>query len=281
MLPATGYAMRDANRPYADERAWNGVEIDFQMASDPLRIEPYLTGLSFDYVSLHTLDLSIASPHAPARSYLDALVMVAEENGAVAISDHLGFTHGTPGGANVGHVMAPPCTEAALDATCRNIEIIQRHFGDRKFYVENLAHFFLMHGTMAEATFIRRMLERTGCGLLLDVTNAYANERNFGHNAEAFIREVVPAADRLQMHLAGGFLDARTAWYVDSHSEPVPAEVWRLYRLALELGRGKVDAAFIERDWNAPTEGGWRAEVRQVRRIARETERMELVEVAS
>ena len=31
------------------------------------------------------------------------MTAVAQENGAVAITDHLGFTHGEPGGANVGH----------------------------------------------------------------------------------------------------------------------------------------------------------------------------------
>jgi len=36
------------------------------------------------------------------------------------------------------------------------------------------------------------------------------------------------------------------------------------------LGRGKVDAVFIERDQNFPDETGWRSEVREVRRIAEE-----------
>src|SRR5262245_46866748 len=169
MLPATGYALRDENRPYVDDPAWNGIEIDYQRASHPLRIEPCLSGLSFDYVSVHAMELSVCSPDPPDPRYLDALVEVAEENGAVAITDHLGFTHAKRGGAGVGHVMTPPLSNEALDATCCNIEIIQRHFGDRRLFIENLAHFFLLPGTLPEAEFICRMLERTGCGLLLDV----------------------------------------------------------------------------------------------------------------
>src|SRR3569623_2128695 len=126
MLPAIGYAMREQNRPCADEPTWTGVEFDFQRACHPLRMAPYLAGLNFDYVSVHALDLSIASPDAPLQSYLDALVAVAEENGAQAITDHLGFSHGEQGGPSVGHVTAPPCTVEALDATCRNIDLIQR-----------------------------------------------------------------------------------------------------------------------------------------------------------
>jgi len=273
MPPATGYALRDENRPYANDPAWNGIEIDFQRASHPLRTEPCLSGLHFDYVSVHALELSVCSPEPPEARYLDALVEVAEENGAVAITDHLGFTHAQRGGAGVGHVMTPPLSLEALDATCSNIDLIQRRFGDRRLFIENLAHFFLLPGTLDEADFIRRMLERTGCGLLLDVTNAYANQRNFNVDATEFIRAVLPAADRVQMHLAGGYYDDRFGRYIDSHSEPIPQEVWDLYRLALKLARGKIDAVFIERDWKFPTETGWRSEVHRVRELASLTER--------
>ena len=272
MLPAIGYAMREQNRPCADEPTWTGVEIDFQRACRPLRMAPYLAGLNFDYVSVHALDLSIASPDAPLQAYLDALVAVAEENGAQAITDHLGFSHGEQGGPSVGHVTAPPCTVEALDATCRNIDLIQRHFGDKRFYVENLAHFFVLTGEMPEAEFVQRMLSRTGCGLLLDVTNAYANQVNFGADALEFIQAVMPAASRVQMHLAGGYYDEDFGRYIDSHSQAVPDEVWSLFRAALDLGRGKIDAVFIERDWKFPSEAGWRSELRRVRTIVEQAE---------
>jgi uncharacterized protein (UPF0276 family) len=268
MLPATGYALRNENRPYSDDPAWTGVEIDFERAYHPLRTEPLLQGLTFDYVSLHTLELSVASPHGPDPKYLDALMEIAHENGAVAITDHLGFTHGARGGAGVGHVMAPPFTQVALDATCRNIEFLQRRFRGFQFYLENLAHFFEWKGEFDEIDFMIGLLQRTGCGLLLDITNAYANERNFGSNTGEFMRAVVPAASRLQMHLAGGYFDERWGRYVDSHSEAIPEEVWSLYLEALALGRGKVDAVFIERDWKFPREEGWRSEVHRARQLA-------------
>lgn len=272
MPPAIGYAMRQDNLSVIDEPAWTGVEINFQEANNPLRPVPYLHGSSFEYASVHALHLSVASPEPPPLSYLDALTAVAQENGAVAITDHLGFTHGEPGGANVGHVTAPGWTPAALDAVCRNIDFIQKRFGRFALYLENLAHFFIFRGTMSEADFLGRVLEKTGCGLLLDVTNVYANAVNFGHDARAFIREVVGRAPRVQMHLSGGVVDTRNRRYLDTHSEPIPDAVWDLYRHALTVGRGKVDAVFIERDWNAPDEEGWRSEVRRVRQVALEVE---------
>ena len=269
MPPAVGYALREQNLALVGEPAWTGVEIDFQRANHPLRVKPYLDGLAFDYVSVHTLDLSVCSPQPPRGDYLDALLAVAEENGADAITDHLGFTHGEPGGPAMGHVTSPPWTGAALDATCRNVEFLMRRFAPLDFFVENLPHYFCFRGTMSEADFVRRLLERTGCGLLLDVTNVYANVRNHGLDGPAFVERVVPAARRLQIHLAGGFVDPQSGLYIDSHTEPIDDPVWDLLRLALRLGRGKVDAVFIERDANFPTEEGWSAEIRQVHRAAR------------
>ncbi|HVX16029.1 MAG TPA: DUF692 family protein [Pirellulales bacterium] len=267
MLPFTGYAMREQNRAFADDPAWTGVEIDFQRANYALRVDPYLHEHSLEYVSVHALELSVASVEPPRWRYLAELAAVAEENGAVAISDHLGLNDARRGGPAVGHVIAPPCTRAALDAVCRNVDLIQRFIGDKQFFLENLSHFFLWPGEMDEVEFVCRVLERTGCGLLLDVTNAYADELNFGFDASAFVRATVGCASRLQMHLAGGFIDPKSGRYVDSHSEPIPEPVWNLCREALELGRGKFDALFIERDWNFPTEDGWRDELRQLRQV--------------
>jgi uncharacterized protein (UPF0276 family) len=123
---------------------------------------------------------------------------------------------------------------------------------------------------MSEQEFLARVLERTGCGWLLDVTNVYANARNFGYDARAFIREVMPLAPCVEMHLAGGYYHEAWNLYIDSHSEPIPDDVFELYRFALDVGRGKVQSVFVERDANFPDEAGWRGEIRKVRQIAEE-----------
>lgn len=270
MTPAIGYALWEENRHVLDDPALNAVEITFERADDPLLPGRILEDADLDYVSIHSLKLSLASPEPPAPSYIGAIRALADENGADAVSDHLGFTRDGTGGVELGHFAPPPFTAAALDATCRNIDLIQDYFRGRPFFLENIAALFHFHGTMSEADFLTRVLERTGCGWLLDVTNLYANARNHGFDAAAFLRQVIPAAPRLQMHLSGGYFDAEAGRYIDSHSRPVPDEVWDLYRQALELARGKVDAVFIERDQDFPDEAGWRAEGREARRIAEE-----------
>ena len=268
MLPAIGYGIRPENRPVLDDPAITGVEITLEHADDPLRVDRFIGPQELDYVSVHALEMSVASPEPPATRYLDTLRAIAEENGARAISDHLGFTRDGNSGVGMGHFAPPPYTAAALDATCRNLDLIQARFRDLPFFLENIAYLFQFQGMMTEAEFLVRVLERTGCGWLLDVTNVYANARNHGYDAYEFIRQVMPAAPQVQMHLSGGFYDKKSRTYLDSHSEPIPQPGWDLYRFALEQGWGKVEAVFIERDDNFPTEQGWRDEVRQARRIA-------------
>jgi len=270
MSPAIGYAIREQNRPVLSDPAINAAEITFERANDPLRVDRYVRDQDFDLVSVHALKLSVASPEPPAAHYLDALRAIALENGAESVSDHLGFTRDGDNGVEMGHFAPPPYTEAALACTCRNIEAVQAHFGDLRFYLENIAYLFQFEGTMTEAEFLRRVLRATGCGWLLDVTNVYANGMNFGYDPYEFIEDVMPAASSVQIHLAGGFYDSRANMYIDSHSHPIPDAVWDLYRFALEMAHDRATAVFIERDQNFPDENGWRQEARQAREIAEE-----------
>jgi len=268
MLPATGFNVRPENRRVLDDPAITGVELTFERTDDPLRVRRYLGNQEFDYVGIHALKLSPASPERPRRDYVEALRAIALENGAVSISDHLGFTRGTSNGVEMSHFAPPPYTETALDATCRNVEFLMREFDGLHFYIENIAYPFRFEGTMSEAEFLIRLIQRTGCGWLLDVHNVYANAINHNYDARAFISDIAPVTERIEMHLAGGFFDERTGFYVDSHSEPISEDVWDLYRFSLQTAGQRVQGVFIERDQNFPEDDGWREEVRTARRIA-------------
>lgn len=271
MRPFIGYALREQNRRIvSDEAAINAVEITFERADDPLRVDRHLGDADFGYVSVHALKLSPGSPDPPARQYLEEIKSVVLENEASAVSDHLGFTRDSENGIELGHFAPLPPTLAALDVACRNVDHIQRYFHPLPFFLENIAYLFRLEGNLTEADFLNRLLRRTGCGWLLDVTNVYANSVNFQFDPYEFIAQVMPAASRVQMHLAGGFFDPTADRYIDSHSEPIPETVWHLYRYALHQAADKVDAVFIERDQNFPDDEGWREEIRNARRIAEE-----------
>ena len=273
MLPATGYALREQNRYILDDPAINAVEITFERADDPLRVDRYIGDeILFDHVSVHALKLSPGSPDAPAEQYLSALKAIAVENGAESISDHLGFTRDGDNGVEMGHFAPVPMTEEALDNCSRNVERIMNYFDPIEFYLENIAYLFRLQGTIKEADFLSRLLERTGTGLLLDVTNVYVNALNFSFDMYEFVEQVTASASRVQMHLAGGIYDEKFKMHMDTHSHPIPDGVFDLYRFALEKSRGKVGAVFVERDQNFPGEEGWRSEIGRVREIAADVE---------
>lgn len=272
MIPI-GYAIREQNRLVLDDPCINAVEITFERADDPLRIEKYIGDIDMEHVSVHALKLSPASPDPPAEHYLKALKSIAYENGAASVSDHLGFSRNGNHGVEMGHFAPPPLNSEALKATVRNIEFICEYFSPLEFYLENIAYLFSLKGEMTEAEFLSEVLKQTGCGWLLDVTNVYANATNYDFDGREFIDAVMPHARRVQMHLAGGYFDEKVGMYIDSHSHPISDDIFELYEYSLAAAGEKTDAVFIERDQNFPDENGWRSEARRVYEIAESVEK--------
>lgn len=76
---------------------------------------------------------------------------------------------------------------------------------------------------MTEPEFFNRLHAETGCGMLLDLHNLYANSVNTGLSPEAYLSGIDPAIV-VEIHLAGG--DWLKGHYTDSHSRPTPSRVW-------------------------------------------------------
>jgi len=67
---------------------------------------------------LHGVSLGLASTVAVEPGRLDRLARLKEATGAESWSEHLAFVRG--GGIEIGHLGAPPRTEASIDGTSRN-----------------------------------------------------------------------------------------------------------------------------------------------------------------
>jgi uncharacterized protein (UPF0276 family) len=85
--------------------------------------------------------------------------------------------------------------------------------------------------TMTEWEFVSEVAERADCGILLDCNNVYVSAYNHGFAADAYI-DGVPADRVVQMHLAGH--THKGNYILDTHSDHVVDEVWRLYRRAVQ-----------------------------------------------
>jgi uncharacterized protein (UPF0276 family) len=192
-------------------------------------------------VALHGVSMSIGSADGLDRSYLNRLRRLADEIDPLFVSDHLSWSRIDR--FNSHDLLPLPYTEEALDVVCRNIAMAQDVLG-RSMLFENPSSYIALDGaSMSEWEFLGEMSRRTGCGLLLDINNIFVSANNHGLDAHAYLRGI--PADRVrQVHLAGhtqgpGIL-------IDTHDQPVCADVWALYAMASSLLEPV--ATMIERD---------------------------------
>jgi len=187
-----------------------------------------------DYpLSLHGVGLSLGSADALDGEHLAALRALVRRYQPGLVSDHICW--GAIGGIHLNDLLPLPFTAEALDLMVSRVQQVQDALG-REFLVENVSSYLtFQNAEMSEWEFVAELVQRAGCGLLLDVNNVYVNSINHGFDAHAYLRAMPRAAVR-EIHLAGFTrkTDLAVPLLIDSHSRPVDAEVWALYVEALD-----------------------------------------------
>jgi uncharacterized protein (UPF0276 family) len=193
----------------------------------------------------HGVSLSIGSARGPDPDHLRAIKRVSERTRSPYYSEHLALT-GVPG-IDLGHLSPLWFTEEALAIVARNVRQVQEYL-EKPLVLENVTYYFeLPHRQMSQPEFFHRLVEATGCGILLDVTNVHVNATNHGFDPLAFL-EAMPLAAVVQVHLAGGTL--HDGFLIDGHCAPVAEESWRL--LEALVARTAVRGAILEHDDRFP-----------------------------
>jgi len=194
-------------------------------------------------IVFHDVGMSVATAGdtSVARARLQRIRALAELAKPMLFSEHLAITR-SPSGVDLGHLAPVWYTDEVLELVCDRVRALQDVLGI-PVALENISAPFVIPGAMSEPEFFARLVERTGCSMLLDVTNVLVDSRNHGFDARARVREYPLAAVR-QVHLAGGVRDHDGRW-IDSHSEPVAAES---YALLGELAGSPLQAIVVERD---------------------------------
>jgi uncharacterized protein (UPF0276 family) len=108
------------------------------------------------------------------------------------------------------------------------------------------------------------LVERTGCELLVDVNNVFVSGQNHGFDAEAWLR-AIPWRSVRYFHLAGHTV--LPTHRLDTHDQPVCAEVVELHALAQRLSGGR--PTVLERDDAIPPFQELVAELRRIAAPAR------------
>ena len=212
-------------------------------------------------IVMHGVSLSIASTAPLDMDYLAELKKLIARVEPKWVSDHLCWTgvHGV----NLHDLLPIPYTREALEHVVPRVHKVQELLG-RPLTIENVSSYVSYgHAEMTEWEFLTELTRRTGCWLLFDVNNVFVGAFNHGYDPLEFINGV-PREPVVQFHLAG-HSDMGT-YIIDTHDHPIRAEVWELYRAAVE--RFGPVSTMIERDDNIPPLAELVAELDQARAIA-------------
>ncbi|ACS60700.1 protein of unknown function DUF692 (plasmid) [Rhizobium leguminosarum bv. trifolii WSM1325] len=201
-------------------------------------------------VSLHGVCMSIGGPQPLDRAHLERFRSLVERYEPALVSEHLAWsTHRT---TFLNDLLPLPYTRESLARVCEHIEEVQETIR-RPILLENPSTYVTFRqSTMSETEFIRAIVRRTGCGLLLDVNNVFVSATNHGFSALDYLSDF-PIAAVGEIHLAGHGEqtdDEDELLLIDSHDGPVADAVWKLYEIV--IGRGGPIPTLIEWDSNIP-----------------------------
>lgn len=210
----------------------------------------------------HGLSLSLGGPAPLDTAFVKRVKRFLDEHGIRYYTEHLSYC------SDDGHLydlMPIPFTDGAVKHVAARIRRVQDVL-EREIAIENVSYYAALasgQGAMTELEFLNAVLERAGCGLLLDVNNVYVNSINHRYDADAFLAGV-PAHHVRYFHVAGHYVEAPDL-RVDTHGADVCDPVWALLQRA--YARFGPKPTLLERDFNIPPLAELMGEVGRVRSL--------------
>lgn len=226
----------------------------------------YLTAIRERYpLSLHGVGLSIGSYAPLDKAHLLRLKALNERYEPGLFSEHLAWS--THDDTYLNDLLPVPYNEETLARVCDHIDEVQEAVG-RQMLLENPSTYIQFeNSTMSELDFLKGIVARTGCGLLLDVNNVYVSATNHNYDANAYLRDF-PIDHVGEIHLGGHAPetdDTGAPLLIDSHDREVIDPVWALYE------------STVDRSGAVPTLIEWDSEIPQWDTLAAEAARADII----
>lgn len=184
-------------------------------------------------LSLHGVGLSIGGAAPLDRAHLARLKDLIGRYEPGLFSEHLAWS--SHGGAFLNDLLPLPYNTATLRRVCDHIDEVQTRLATRMLLENPSTYVTFETSTLAEVQFLREVVKRTGCGLLLDVSNVFVSATNHGYDPYAYV-DAFPLEHVGEIHLAG-FAEQRdeagARLLIDAHQTRVSEAVWRLYEHCL------------------------------------------------
>lgn len=217
-------------------------------------------------VTLHGVSLGLASAAPVETRRLEDMARLCEEVKPEFWSEHLAFVRG--GGIEIGHLAAPPRTEATIEGALVNLARAKQIAGVAP-QVENVATLIDPPGSdRDEAAWLSAIIRNSESKLLLDLHNLHANATNFNFNPCEFVARM-PAERISTVHLAGGKWIGRSGAQrlLDDHLHDVPDPVYELLEEVAARAPQPL-TVILERDGNFPSIESLLAQLDRARQAA-------------
>lgn len=189
----------------------------------------------------HGLSLSLGSPEPLDWEFLKKVKAFFAEVPIQLYSEHLSYCK--CGNAHLYDLLPIPFTEEAIAHVVSRIGQVQDFLG-RQLAIENVSYYCPIAPEMSEAEFITRIVEESGCHLLLDVNNVYVNAFNHRYDPYQFL-ESIPLSKVSYIHMAGHEKVAEDL-IIDTHADAIIGPVFELFEWTLQ--RIEPVPVLLERD---------------------------------
>ncbi len=181
-------------------------------------------------LSAHGVNLNLGGIEPLDSAYLQQLKAAVDRFKPALVSEHACFNN--LGGYYFHDLLPIPYTEEAAKHMAGRITQVQDYL-QREILIENVSRYFCYpESQMSEGQFLAAVCDLSGCGLLLDLNNAYVNQYNLAESVEHFMA-ALPVSRIAEVHLAG--FSEQQGRLLDTHNQPVSSEVWALLKQYAEL----------------------------------------------
>lgn len=197
-------------------------------------------------LTTHGLTMSLGGTDPLDAAYFQDLAPFLRRFETGWHSDHLSFSG--DGGVLLHDLLPVPFTSQTAKRIAERVREAAERL-EKSMAVENVSYYVTLgRNALDEVDFIRDILERADCGLLLDLNNLDVNAKNHGFDSWAWL-EQIPLERVVEIHVAGPELWPN-GLLIDTHGTPVRDSVFDLLRWVVER-KGPVPI-LLERDNHVP-----------------------------
>jgi len=166
----------------------------------------------------------VAGTFCDQERHIGEFRLWSEELACPWVSEHLSIldVRGARGSRNCGFLMPPLQTEKQITLAAQNIRNRQAVLGRPFAFETGVNYFFSRDFELPDGEFFSAIAETADCGILLDLTNLWVNDRN-GRAKIGDVLAKLPLERVWEVHLAG--IEFAHGHWLDAHSGRIDPEL--------------------------------------------------------